>query len=111
MPSSKQAPIQAVQISHTHSKNKFYLTATVPSMSGLRCHPGNVHLPPIASPLVSQLVQYFRHVMMAIVGTEVVVGDLECPVGSLYGIVPLFGRVLAVFEWEVFERAPEGKLT
>lgn len=79
-------------------------------MRGSQHHQRNIHLPPILPPLISQLVQHLRHVVVTIIAHYVVVGSLKFFVGFVNGIVPLVGGVTAVVENEVFERATESQL-
>lgn len=63
-------------------------------MGGLQHQKRDVHLTPVSTALVLQLVQHLGHVVVAVVSYYVVVGALECLIRTHDGLVPLLRSVL-----------------
>lgn len=70
----------------------------------------NIDLAPIDFSLVLEHVECLGHVMVAVVGHQVVVRVAEYLIGAVYALVPLLGRVGAVVQHHVLQGSPECQL-
>ena len=70
-----------------------------------------IHLPPIPSSFVVQLIEHLGNVMVAIVAAQVVVCSLKCLIGPHDGLIPLLRSMLGMVQQHVLQRRSEAHLS